>query len=288
MIDLVKLSFQIFIIFLLLSPHNMIAPPDKKHAGNHHTVYLPGKDSVFINPVDLDTLIQDNYFYYCLLNTPVCNDTLCQLVRLNIQWDLIGNYIRFDTLSGYPLTKYDHLPFTSADYERLHHTLRDKNSVLGRTSEYELLDKTKTRYSEKIDGVTGATSTQIKNSVVEGAMYSTYALWHLINGPIGQELKKYTIKNYDQEIERQLIFSGQPQKIITALQQWNERNYINRFGEIISIMSSGNALVNFYIAKSLPEEVLSNSENQNSLKKIWNELDPNTKSILSDYVILDH
>jgi hypothetical protein len=163
----------------------------------------------------------------------------------------------------------------------------DKNSILGRTSENELLDKTKIRYSEKIDGVTGATSIQIKNSVVEGAMYSTYALWHLINGPIWQELKKYTIQNYDPEIERQLILSRHPQKIITALQQWNEKNYKDRFGEIITIMSSGNTLVNFYIAKSLPAEVLSDTENQNSLKNIWNELDPNTKSILSKYLNLN-
>jgi hypothetical protein len=160
----------------------------------------------------------------------------------------------------------------------------DENSVLGRTSENELLDKSKTRYSEKIDGVTGATSVQIKNAVVEGAMYSTYTLWHLIHGRIRQKLIDYTIQNFDQHIEYQMIHSGNPHMIITALKQWTNDHYVDRFDELITILSSGNPLVNFFITKNLPEEVLSNKENQNDLKNIWNLLDPNTKSILNRFI----
>jgi len=260
------------------------AQPDFNHSKADTVVILPGKDSTFLNPVYFITEEKENFFYSCFLKTPVCNDTLCQVVQLQIYWDLAGNYIKFDTLDGYPLTKFDHLPFTHFDYQRLHYTLRDINSVLGRTSEAELVDETQTRYSEKIDGVTGATSIQIKNSVVEGAMYSTYTLWHLINGLIRQKLQNYTLKNYSPDIENQLLGSGISKMIILALKQWKEQDYIDRFDEIILLMRKSNPLVNFYIAKNLSARIFQVKENQESIDRIWEILDPNTKSILSDYI----
>jgi len=252
-----------------------------------HVTILPGKDSVFLNPVYFNTDKKDNFYYSCLLKTPVCKDTLCQFVQIKIFWGLIGNYIKFDTLVGYPLTKNDHQPFTTADYERLQNTLSDKNSVLGRTSEHELVDKTKTRYSEKIDGFTGATSLQIKNSVVDGALYSSYSLWHLVNGSIREKLRDYTIDNYNDDIEYQLLGSGYPNMMIIALKQWSDQDYQNRFDEVITIMKQGNPLVNFYISKNLPTNVFVNEKNKKSIEKIWDQLDPNTKSILADLIKLE-
>jgi len=120
---------------------------------------LPGKDSIFLNPVYYVYSGDGESNYECILQTPVCNDTLCQIVKVKILWDLIGDFIRFDTLPGYPLTKYDHLPFSTDDYNKLQTTLEDGNSILGRKSEKELLDNNQMRYSEKTDAITGATQT---------------------------------------------------------------------------------------------------------------------------------
>ena len=242
---------------------------------------LPGKDSVFLNPVFLTSSVDECYVYETILRTPVCNDTLCQVVQIKIYWDLIGDYISFDTLAGYPLTKNDHLPFSPDDYNKLQATLKDGNSILGRKSEGELLDNTRQRYSQKIDAVTGATDLQIKNAVVDGALYSTYTLWHLVNGDIRQVLSSCTIENYNSKMEEQLLFSDNTKSIIFALKQFEDKDYINRFQDIIRIMEKGYPLVNFYIAKNLPHEVFLSEENQKSLSLIWNLLDPNTKSILS-------
>jgi hypothetical protein len=245
---------------------------------------LPGKDSVFLNPVYFTNSVDDQMYYVCILKTPVCNDTLCQMVQIKIFWDLIGDYIRYDTLPGYPLTKNDHLPFTVVDYNKLQTTLKDGNSILGRKSENELLDHNRKRYSEKIDAVTGATDLQVKNAVVDGALYTTYTLWHLVNGEIRQELSDCTRKNYNSAIEQQLLSSGNTNSIIFALKRLNDKDYVDRFQEIIQIMEKGQPLVNFYIAKNLPPDVFLPDENIKSLEMIWQELDPNTKSVLKIYL----
>ena len=242
---------------------------------------IPGKDSVFLNPVYLTNSTYHQYVYESVIKTPVCNDTLCQVVQLKVFWDLTGDYIRFDTLKGYPLTKNDHLLFTTDDYDKLQVTLRDGNSVLGRKTESELLDNTRKRYSQKLDAVTGATDLQIKNAVVEGALYSTYTLWHLVNGEINKVLASRTIENYNSEIEEQLLASNKNKSIIFALRQFDDQDYLNRFQEVILIMNKGYPLVNFYIVKNLPTEIFQIDENIEALKQIWNLLDPNTKSILN-------
>jgi hypothetical protein len=248
---------------------------------------IPGKDSVFLNPVFLTNTKDDQYVYESILKTPVCNDTLCQIVRIKIFWDLIGDYARFDTLAGYPLTKNDHLLFSSEDYYKLQATLKDFNSILGRKSENELLDNNRNRYSKKLDAVTGATDLQIKNAVVDGALYSTYTLWHLVNGDIKYELANWTIKNYNSKMEEQLMLSGNTRRMIFALKQLDEQDYVDRFQEIIQIMKKAYPMVNFYIAKNLPPEVFYSKENIASLKLIWQLLDPNTKSILGVYLSFD-
>jgi len=277
--------FSWMVCAIILSGFTKIYPQDSLSGiYSYEVASLPGKDSVFLNPVYF-TNSGDNHFYYeCILKTPVCNDTLCQIVQIKIFWDLIGDYIRFDTLPGYPLTKNDHLPFTLEDYNKLQASLKDDNSILGRKSENELLDNNRKRYSEKIDAVTGATDLQIKNAVVDGALYSTYTLWHLVNGEIKKELSNCTLKNYDSKIEQQLLLSDNTNSIIFALKELNDQEYVDRFQEIIQVMEKGQPLVNFYIAKNLPPQVFLPDENIKSLEMVWHVLDPNTKSILGVYL----
>ncbi len=52
---------------------------------------------------------------------------------------------------------------------------------------------------------------------------------------------------------------------------------------LFSIMKMDNPLVNFYIAKILPESVLNIDKNKEHLKIIWEHSDHNTKSILHKY-----
>jgi hypothetical protein len=88
-------------------------------------------------------------------------------VYLDIYWDLAGHFTRFDTLPGKPLTKYNHRDFTSRDYLKLHLTMSNENSILGEKSPDELLDKTRYRFSETTDAITGATAREMPSTIVE-------------------------------------------------------------------------------------------------------------------------
>jgi hypothetical protein len=279
-----KLWIWIVSILLLLSLGELKSQTEFQYLTTNPVAILQGRDSTFLNPVYFAKDETYKSYFTSLLTTPVCNDTLCQLVRIRVNWDLIGSYIKFDTLEGYPLTKIDHQLFTETDYKKLHKTLKDASSILGRTSEAELLDDTQTHFSEQIEAYTGATSIQIKNSVVEGAMYSTYTLWHLVNGQIRQDLRNYTLTNYNSAIENQLLRSGNSNMILFALKQWDEQDYMDRFDEVILIMQNRNALVNFYISKNLSKSVFELEENRASIFSIWEILDANTRSILSQHI----
>ena len=241
---------------------------------------LPGKDSSFINPVYLDKNEHDQYYYHTTLRTSVCNDDLCQLVRLKLNWDLAGSYIGYDTLNGYPLTKNDHIPFTTQDYKKLHQALQDNRSILGDKSEEELFDKSKERYSEKIDGTTGATSLEVKKVVVDGALYSTYTLWKMANGEIVGKLKNKTKANLTQGISQQLLNSDNPEAVLLALDQWQDEDFITKSQQLINIMQRKSPLVNFYLAKRVPANVWQQKKTKKQLAKLWDELDSNTKSYL--------
>jgi putative cell wall-binding protein len=132
--------------------------------------------------------------------------------------------------------------------------------------------------------VTGATDLQIKNAVVDGALYSTYTLWHLVNGDIRKVLSNCTIEKYNSKMEQQLMLSDNTKSVIFALKQFDDQEYVDRFQEIIRIMKKDYPLINFYIAKNLPSEVFLSEENIKSLNQIWQLLDPNTQSILEDYL----
>lgn len=237
-------------------------------------------DSIISCPVYICTDSSDDYYYYSTIMTPVCEDTLCQLVQLNIFWDLAGNFTKFDTLPGAPLTKYDHKLFSPEDYTKLHSTLMNKNSILEIKNKNELIDSNLTRYSEKLDGVTGATAKEIKSSVVDGAIYSTYTLWHIVNGSITKKLREHTNIVYNPKIQKHLLGSSDSKTLLFVLKKFTDEDYIKEFEEVLKIMDLGIPVINFYIAKNLPRDIFANKKHKDSLRYIWSCFDRNTKSVL--------
>lgn len=275
-----KVLLSVLILVTGIRGVDLKYPPDRTSGKCKKVLELPGRDSVFMNPVNYCRDSLWNY-YYSSLKTTVCNDTFCQIVSLKIYWDLAGHFIRFDTLPDIPLTKYDHKPFTTQDYLKLRTTLSNENSILGEKRLDELLDKNQKRYSEKLDAITGATAREIQFAIVEGALYSTYTLWHLVNGKINQNIRNYTLSIYNAEIEDQLLHAENPKTLLFGLKHLDEGYFDNHFDRIIDIMKSGHPLVNFYIAKKINPAILSIEKNRNSLLEIWDILDRNTQSVFS-------
>ena len=123
------------------------------------TVY--SKDSI---PWQIDLIcdsagVPDSY--YSDLKTPVCEDSLCRVVFIDLYWDVLGNFMKYEVPPDMPLTKFDHLEFTPEDYQKLNEILADKQSLLGRYKAEDLIDKNTKRVSETVDAVTGATKTTV-------------------------------------------------------------------------------------------------------------------------------
>ena len=140
--------------------------------------------------------------YHARIFTPVCETERCYTIELDLYWDLIGNFIRYDTLPGKRLTKLDHIPFSEEDYVKLRDILLNRNSALGDFKKDELVENT--RISE-LDGITGATKSEIKNSVINGAVYSCYTLWHIAYGSAVDSIQAATKQLWSKSLVQKLV-----------------------------------------------------------------------------------
>ncbi|UYQ91396.1 hypothetical protein MKQ68_14980 [Chitinophaga horti] len=131
-------------------------------------------------------------YYYRNIFTPVCLTGECKPVYINLYWDLLGNYQRFDFPPGEILTKADHKPFKQEDYEKLQGILANPGSIFGELLITDLTAPGTENLSDSADGKTGATPKKLKSEVIEGAVYTCFTLWHLANGAVKQEMEKIT------------------------------------------------------------------------------------------------
>jgi hypothetical protein len=128
--------------------------------------------------------------------THVCNDHQCLPVEVTMTWDALGYFTGLIWPPGKPLTKKEHLPFTPDDYAKLDRILRDRNSILRDWSLSFLEKPLETAGGENllagVDAVTAPTPTTVKDSVIEDAAYTSWALWHWANGPVVPKLRHIT------------------------------------------------------------------------------------------------
>ncbi len=240
-----------------------------------------GKDS----QLEFDILLLKNavgfpIMYQSKLNTPVCNDTLCQIVDCSLFWDLTGKYQGFSSLTNKPLTKFDHVEFTEQDYSKLHQLMMDDNSVLQRKHKDELVDKKVKRESQKYDAVTSATALEIKNAVVEGALYTSYTLFHLANGEAKQNISKHTLQKLNPSLLRAMLESDIPSYHLFALKQIKSSELINYREEWVRILRIGIPLNRQYILKKLPPDVWKDKNIQLELARLISKLDANSRTLI--------
>ncbi len=216
--------------------------------------------------------------YKAEINMPVCDDALCANVSIIFYWDLAGNYKDFDTIPGKPLTKFDHKKFQPSDYLKLDQILKNRNSMLRILGKEDLVDKTVKVKSTMVDAVTGATPQTIKNAVVDGAVYSSYTLWHFVNGPIKDSIAAFTISIYSEPIARQMLTSDNYDTQLFALRKWTNTDYELHSDLLFQIICKSVPLIRaFGISKSpLP---FSTIEKNRKFIALFPMLDAYSKSI---------
>ena len=109
---------------------------------------------------------------------------------------------QYDTLFGKGLTKLDHIPFTTEDYQKLELLLKDPKSPIGAYRKEELIRDTR---KSELDGFTGATIKEINDIVVGGGVYSCYTLWHLANRKFTDSISKMTMSSLDKKLMKKLV-----------------------------------------------------------------------------------
>ncbi len=148
--------------------------------------------------------------------TGVCIDGECRLVSIELFWNPTGRYLGFELPPSEFLSKTEHKPFLSADYDRLHQLLADPLSALAHYSLNELVPVTDSTKNE-VDAVSSATVAAVLDYIVEGAVYTTYTLWHIVYGQTKREIEALTAAKLNAAMVLQLLNSEKTEDKVWAL-----------------------------------------------------------------------
>lgn len=249
-----------------------------------------GKDSI---PEHQMLLLSDSagnpLLFYADIYTPVCIDNICKPVQIEVYWDLLGEYVGFALQKDQPLTKFDHEEFEPEDYEKFHALMLDDHSVLGRSKMEDLFDKNAEAEPDKeqvvyngveVDAVSEPTKKVIRESTVEGALYSCYTLWHLINAESSQKIKAYFAEIYNAEISTYLLDSPYESYQRFALKKLSPEAYLNFRPQILHILKDASPLTRSYILKKLPDEDWKDRILSQYLYENFSNWDMNTQTLL--------
>lgn len=119
----------------------------------------------------------------------VCLTSECRMMHLWLFWNSTGNYLGHQLHEKDPLTKTDHTPFNSDDYQKFNRILSDPSSILKDLKLEDLIIQPAPE-DEKVDGHSGATQPSLKEYLIKDAAYTCYTLWHTAYGNTQKEIKK--------------------------------------------------------------------------------------------------
>ncbi|MFT5240436.1 MAG: hypothetical protein ACI9OU_000690 [Candidatus Promineifilaceae bacterium] len=131
--------------------------------------------------------------YSMWVDSVICRETTCDVVKVQLHWDVLGRYQHYNLAIDSTLTKLDHEPFTEKDYAKLQRILSDAASPLNEVEKEAMTGEAKKRSDDAaLDGVSGATILTLKNAVIIGAGYTCYDLWHWANGALTARIRHFT------------------------------------------------------------------------------------------------
>ncbi len=275
--------------------HMSMMPEYECVSGSRPVDFFYGKDTTIAHQLYLlvDSLDRP-LLYYANIQTPVCIDSICKPMYVEIYWNLIGNYVGFDIMDDHPMTKYDHDLFEKEDYQKLHRLLLDKHSILERRSLTALFDPSLKQEKQieykgqKVDAISGATRTEIKGSVVPGALFSCYTLWHLVNGEVTKKIVANLERINIQSLENYFLETDYPDYHYFAIRKMNPTEMAIRIDRILNIYPDASSLVRTYILKKLPESVWTDRSSASSLFQQFSKSDINSGTCMISNLYRSH
>ena len=165
--------------------------------------------------------------YAMTVESVICPDQLCRVITVQMTWDALGRYQRFELPAGEILEKgipprakaeaedWTGTPFSEADYRKLDGILRDENSLLGRQ---KLSGMVGLNNKHAVDAITGATPASVRDAVVEGAALTCYNLWHWANGEVAAAAREQTHRQCGEAMLLSFLASDKPHYVLFALE----------------------------------------------------------------------
>jgi hypothetical protein len=192
--------------------------------------------------------------------TGVCIDGECRFVSIELFWNPTGRYMGFELPINEFLSKTEHEPFLSPDYDRLHQLLADPLSALAHYSLNELVPVTDSTKKE-VDAVSSATVAAVLDYIVEGAVYTTYTLWHIVYGQTKREIEALTAAKLSAKMVLQLLESEKTEDKVWALNHISANMDITHelSDTLISIISGNDVYLAERAINALPVNIDDNN-----------------------------
>jgi len=162
--------------------------------------------------------------YFTDVKSVSCGDDVCAIITVRIFWDALGGYLRYELPDGDLLTKHEHKPFTVEDHAQLHQILGDADSRLKNFVPDSLAANSNRGDKTDIDAVTNPTPLFYQESVVKGAIYTCYTLWHWVNGNLPEIVFSTTVESCTEEHLFSYLKSNEARFYKFACQQLAARN----------------------------------------------------------------
>ncbi|TDE18276.1 hypothetical protein [Dyadobacter psychrotolerans] len=208
-------------------------------------------------------------FWYRRVDTEVCLTGECNRIDVGIYWDCTGSFYGLEVYRE-PLTKTDHSNFFPADYTKLISILSNDWSSLREYEFTDLLDEK----PAGVDGISGATKSEIASEAVRDAVYTTYTIWHLIHLGEQEQLSTLTLEFLKStDLITRLINDKDKkyQHFLLDLSQQGKLPQTRQIQDLIlkGLTTSDDAVYRDLAIKSITKPTLDDPRFQNEIGKIY-------------------
>ncbi|WP_439481230.1 hypothetical protein [Cyclobacterium plantarum] len=219
--------------------------------------------------------------YFMDLHTGVCFDNKCRPLKIRVYWNITGRYLGFELYDGEFLSKYDHDPFSAIEYEKLHQLLADPFLPLGNYAFEELINHTDTA-SHSVDGVSGATAKDVLEYVVPGAAYTTHKLYHVVHGPVQQQVIGLTESSLDPHLFTKILQSTDQTDRTWALERLALLPELNDLvlDGLIKILLEDEYFQSYLLLNTLTSSQLESEKLQTSLFQLIGKVDAGIENLI--------
>lgn len=243
----VAVSLSLTIIGILPAGEPKAAPSPGKQVEHSLAIVHPGDATAKATPHLLaQTLDADGNpsAYSMWVDSVICREEVCDVVKVQLHWDALGRYQRYQVALGSQLTKLDHVPFTGEDLAKLQDILSDKDSPLREVEKEAMITKAPSKPEKQVDGVAAVsqpTVLSLKTAVIIGAGYTCYDLWHWANGLLTQHIRDFSGRDSSKEKLLAYLASDDTGEAYFALEYLGKRRIADRavFAAVIARCKEG-------------------------------------------------